>query len=97
MTPMSLSFTDRVVMPRGVVARAVGRSTVLLNSQSGRYFTLDEIGTRTWTLLTSSASIQAAYDTLMSEFTAEPDQLADDLEALLGRLNSLGLIEIQRG
>ena len=97
MTEMSLSFTDRVIVPRGVVARAVGRSTVLLNSHSGRYFTLDEIGTRTWSLLTSSASIQAAFDTLMDEFAAEPDRLADDLEALVGRLNSLGLVEIERG
>ena len=97
MTCMSLSFSDRVVVPRGVVARAVGSSTVLLNSHSGRYFTLDEIGTRAWSLLTSSASIQAAYDTLIGEFSAEPDQLADDLEELIGRLNSLGLVEIQRG
>jgi coenzyme PQQ synthesis protein D (PqqD) len=96
MTGMSLSFNDRVVVPRGVVARTVGPSTVLLNSQSGRYFTLDEIGTRTWWLLTSSVSIQIAFDTLMEEFAAEPDRLADDLEALVGRLNSLGLIEIQR-
>jgi coenzyme PQQ synthesis protein D (PqqD) len=96
MNEMSLSFSDRIIIPRGVVARAVGESTVLLNSHSGRYFTLDDVGTRAWSLLTSTASIQAAYDTLITEFAAEPDRLADDLEELIGRLNSLGLVEIQR-
>ena len=96
-TGMALTFSDRVVVPRGVVARAVGGSTVLLNSQSGRYFTLDEIGTRSWSLLTTSASIRAAYDALMAEFTAEPGQLAHDLESLVERLASLGLIEVHHG
>ena len=96
-TGMALTFSDRVVVPRGVVARAVGGSTVLLNSLSGRYFTLDEIGTRSWSLLTTSASIRAAYDALMAEFTAEPGQLAHDLESLVERLASLGLIEVHHG
>lgn len=94
---MALTFSDRVVVPRGVVARAVGGSTVLLNSQSGRYFTLDEIGTRAWSLVTTSPSIQVAYDVLTAEFAAEPDQIARDLESLVERLASLGLVEIHHG
>ena len=96
MIAMPSSFSGRLVVPRGVVTRAVERSTVLLNSQSGRYFTLDEIGTRAWSVLTTSPSIQAGYDALLLEFAADPDRLARDLAELIDSLSSLGLAEIER-
>jgi hypothetical protein len=93
---MAVSFDDRIVVPRGVVTRVVGRSTVLLNSQSGRYFTLDDVGGRAWTQLTTSPSIRAALDCLMTEFAADADQLAADLQNLIDDLSTRGLIEVQR-
>jgi coenzyme PQQ synthesis protein D (PqqD) len=94
---MAVSFSDRVTVPRGVVSRVVGGSTVLLNSQTGRYFTLDEIGTRVWTALLASATIQAALDRLLAEFRADPQQLRLDVESLIADLVERGLVEIQRG
>lgn len=93
---MAVPFSDRVVVPRGVVTRAVGGSTVLLNSQTGRYFTLDDIGTRAWTALIGSTSIQAAFDRLLVDFQADPQQLRLDLETLIDDLAERGLVEIQR-
>jgi len=92
---MAVLFSGRVMVPRGIVTRAVGGSTVLLNSQTGRYFTLDAIGTRAWTALIESASIQAAFDRLVAEFQADPQQLRLDLEALIDDLAERGLVEIQ--
>ena len=84
------------MVPRGIVTRAVGGSTVLLNSQTGRYFTLDDIGTRAWTALIESTSIQSAFDRLVAEFQADPQQLRIDLEGLIDDLAERGLVEIQR-
>jgi hypothetical protein len=92
---MAVLFSDRVMVPRGIVTRAVGGSTVLLNSQTGRYFTLDDIGTRAWRALIECASIQAAFDRLVAEFQADPQQLRLDLEALIDDLAERGLVEIQ--
>lgn len=93
---MAVSFDDRVVVPSGVVARSVGRSTVLLNSQSGRYFTLDDVGSRAWAELTTSPSIRAALDGLLTEFAADADQLARDVRDLIDDLSTRGLIEVRR-
>ena len=94
---MAVSFSDRVTVPRGVVTRLVGGSTVILNSQTGRYFTLDEIGTRAWTALVASTSIEAALDRLLAEFQADPERLRLDIETLIDDLAERGLVEIQRG
>ena len=97
MIAMSSWSSERLVVPRGVVTRAVERSTVLLNSQNGRYFTLDDVGTRAWTVLTASPSIRAGYEALLLEFAADPDRLARDLEELIDGLVSSELVEIARG
>ena len=67
-TEMLMSPGDRLIPSDSVVTRVVNGSTVLLNTDTGRYFTLDEVGGRAWTVLTSSPSIQDARDQLLDEY-----------------------------
>jgi hypothetical protein len=98
MNAAPLSFPhDRLVISDRVVARAVSGATVLLNLDTGRSFMLDDVGARAWSVLMSSASIQDAYDSLLSEYQVEPDQLRTDLSALIVDLEAQGLLEIRRG
>ena len=94
---MSLSPGDRLIPSDSVVTRVVNGSTVLLNTDTGRYFTLDEVGGRAWTVLTSSPSIQDARDRLLDEYAVDPHQLMRDLEALIASLTEQGLVEVGRG
>jgi uncharacterized protein YpbB len=74
--------------------RMVGEETVLLNLKTEIYLGLDAVGTRMWTVLQGSASIQAAYDALLAEFEVEPEQLRADLDEFLDRLMEQRLIEV---
>jgi hypothetical protein len=92
----SLSFAEgQLVVRPGVVTRAVGSATVLLNTSSGRYFRLDDIGSRAWSLVTSEPSIQTAYETLLGEYTVDPEQLRQDLTALINDLEARGLVDVR--
>ena len=92
-----MSPGDRLVPSDSVVTRVVNGSTVLLNTDTGRYFTLDEIGGRAWTVLTSSPSIQDAHDRLLDEYAVDPNELMRDLEMLIASLKEQGLVEVGRG
>jgi hypothetical protein len=94
--PARMSPGDRVVASECAVTRVVNGSTVLLNTDTGRYFTLDEIGGRAWSVLTSSSSIQEARDRLLAEFAVEPDELMRDLESLVASLTDQGLVQVGR-
>ncbi len=50
-----------------------------------------------WTLLTSSDSIQAAYETLLAEYEVGDEQLRRHLEELVGKLVENGLVELGGG
>jgi len=56
-----MTFKDRAAAPAHVPVRFLDQESVLLNLETERYFGLDETGTRMWQLLTTSPSINAAY------------------------------------
>ena len=58
---------------------------------------MDEVGARMWEVLTASASIGAAYATLLEEFDVAPEQLRADLEEFVGRLVAQGLLTVTDG
>jgi hypothetical protein len=91
--PVSLART-RVSVPDHVMTRAVSGSTVLLDVDSGRSFTLDAVGTRVWNLLAESGSAHVAYDTLINEFAVNPEDLERDLQALISQLAGHGLLQL---
>lgn len=77
------------------MTRVVDGTTVVLDIDTGRSFTLDAIGTRIWTLLTSTPSAQLTYDTLLQEYDADPSQVRTDLEQLIEKLTANHLLSIQ--
>ena len=91
---MSISFTSRVSVPPDVLISQVGGESVILNTSSERYFGLDEIGTSIWEVITSSDSIQAAFDRLLAEYDVEPTRLREDLNTLIEKLVDNGLLEV---
>ncbi len=91
---MSISFQDRAKIPDDVLLSGLQDESVILNLVNERYYGLEEVGTRMLSVLTSSASIESAYQTLLSEYEVEPERLRQDLEELLEQLLREGLVEI---
>lgn len=89
---MTISFSDRVTVPDGVLISHLQEEAVILNLESERYFGLDDVGTRFLTVLTSSESIEAAYETLRQEYDVNPQALRDDLHELVEKLIDQGLL-----
>ncbi len=75
-----------------VLACQVGTDVVLLNSTSGRYYALDEVGSRIFELIGSGHSLGAVHDILIDTYDAAPDVLWSDLVAFCTRMSSLGIV-----
>jgi hypothetical protein len=93
---MSISFAERLILPQDVLISNVQGESVLLNLNSERYFGLDEVGTRMLSVLTTSNSIQTAYEALLEEYEVENEALRRDLADLIDRLVDQGLLEVAR-
>ncbi len=91
---MSISFSDRVKIPDDVLISKLQEESVILNLDSERYYGLDDVGTRILSVLSTSESIEAAYETLLKEYDVDAHVLRQDLLALVERLINLGVIKI---
>ena len=84
---------QRLTAPEYVMFRELDGEAVLLNLQNEMYYGLDEVGTRMWTLLTTSDSVQAAIDTMLEEFDVTPETLKKDVAKMIKELQEHGLLE----
>jgi hypothetical protein len=89
-------FSRSVRAPETVLIRELADGeSVLLDMATERYYGLDESGTAMWLALTSSASIQQAYERLLEEYIVDADVLCGDLQRLLEELVDGGLLEFR--
>jgi hypothetical protein len=91
---VSISFSYRVLVAPDVLDRAMGDETVLMNLSTQAYLGLDAVGTRVWSALRDSGSIEEAYQRLCGEYDVDPRRLRHDLVDFLGQLEREGLIEV---
>ncbi len=93
---MSIDFSMRVEVPSDTLINTVGDESVLLNLSNEQYYGLDDVGSRMWAAITTSPSIQAAYEHLLGTYDVEADRLRQDLQAMVEELLQNGLIGVHR-
>lgn len=91
---MQISFSDRVRVPDDVLISNLQEESVILNLDSERYFGLDDVGTRMLSVLSTSDSIEAAYESLLEEYDVDGQVLRQDLLALVESLVQKGIVQV---
>ena len=76
-----------------VIARAGEREMLLLDVESGCYFTLNEIGGRIWELCDGDSTVSQIVETLCAEYDAPPERIRADALELLEELSRERLLE----
>ena len=94
---MGINYAMKVSVPSHVLVRVFENESIILNLDTEAYHGLDDVGTRMWTALTNAASIQEAFDALLSEYQVEPAQLRQDLDGFLEMLGQRGMVALVAG
>ena len=81
-----MMLDTRVSVPPGVMFRDLDGEAVVLELESGRYFGLNETGTRMWILLLEHGEVEPAFRALLDEYDVPEDRLRTEL---LGFVESL--------
>ena len=87
---MKLSY--RVRIPQEVIARQVGKETVMLDLAKSAYFGLDPVGARMWQLLEEGKSLAEACDVMLDEYDVNREELERDVLHLVADLEKHGLV-----
>lgn len=69
--------------------------SVILNTKTGIYYGLENVGARIWGLIQKPITAHQIKDTILKEFDVESDCCERDLLSLLSQLSAQGLMEVQ--
>ena len=70
--------------------------TLLLNLSTGRYYTLNRLGSVIWEHCTGRTTVKDIHAVLCDRFEVAPDRALDDLVALISQLVQEGLLQQER-
>lgn len=91
---MSVLSPDLQIVASGSVATAdLGGESVLLDPVSGRYFGLNEVGTRIFELLSEPHTVSDLVSVLVQEYEVSEAQLSRDVEQFVSEMIARGLVE----
>jgi hypothetical protein len=88
------TLESRISVGENVLFRELAGEAVLLNLATGKYYGLDEVGTRMWSLLTQHGRVEPAYQALLDEYDVTEDQLRQDLLRLVDDLAAHQLLQV---
>ncbi|MEW5871918.1 MAG: PqqD family protein [Chloroflexota bacterium] len=80
-------------IPADVLFHELAGEAVLLNLATGKYFGLDEVGTRMWQLLAEHHQTEPVVQALLQEYDVPEEQLRSDLLVLVDKLIEHGLVQ----
>ncbi len=89
---------DQIVL-RGnpdVQASNMDGETVLLDLSTGRYYTLNRLGSLIWELCTGTQTMRDIHTVLSDRFEVAPERALDDLVSLVNQLTQEGLLQQER-
>jgi hypothetical protein len=93
--PAVTSADNRLIPAKHVVSTMHGTRTVLLDSRSGHYYGLDEVGSRIWTLAQAGFAPSIIAEKLAQEYDAPPERLQRDVVHFITELRQSRLLEDQ--
>lgn len=75
-----------------VISEVLDGEVVLLHLDTGKYYSLNETGTRLWELIAEHGDLARARDVLLEEYDTDSDTLTRDVEQLVSELSQRGLL-----
>ena len=87
---------DRLgVRTANVISEITGGEAVIIDLDSGTYYSLDRVGTAIWSLVERGAMVGEVPGALAAQFEATPEVLDHGARTFLRRLEEEGLITIR--
>ncbi len=88
------TLDTKIRVSTNILTSQVDDEMVLLNLDSGKYFSLDDVGTRMWLLINEHGQLRAVQEALLQEYQVDEQQLEHDLLDLTDKLVANGLLQI---
>lgn len=92
----TLGLDDIVRQRGGLLAQPVEDMTLMANTERGKYFGFEAVGTRIWALMAEPTTVADICAVMMDEFEVDRATCERDVLEFLEQLRAEGMIEVER-
>lgn len=89
----AVTLPSRITISPDVLAQTVEGRTVLLDLRDERYYSLDDVGTQIWSLLTEHPDVDRIVEGMVALYQVDAGTIREDLRAFFARLAEAGLVQ----
>ena len=87
------SYPEKLTISPQCLYQELDSESVILNMQSGLYYSLNEVGTYIWAMLVEERTLEEIITNIVTGFEVTVDQAERDLFKLIQELLASGLVE----
>ena len=89
-----MNIKSKITLSKNVFAQEIDDETIILDSQTQEYFSLNEIGKVIWSLLEQNNQLEEIKAEMLEMYEVPQEQLEKDLLNFVQALGAKGLISI---
>jgi hypothetical protein len=79
------------------VSTTLEGEAVILDTDAGEYYGLNEVGARIWVLLQDPMTFEELVDALLEEYAIDRDRCEAEVRGLLEQMTEKGLLRVESG
>ena len=87
-----LKASQTIQLKEDLIATNIGDEIVLMTLESGKYFSIDPVGSQIWELIKQPTTAEKVCQELIEEYTVSMEQCLNDTLPFLDKLYQDGLL-----
>lgn len=88
----TFSFDTEISISSELISTRLEQDTVILNLATGKYYSLEGVGSLIWQGLEAKQDLGAIQENILSSYNVSSEQSLTDMQAFLSSLADAGLI-----
>ena len=93
---MTIELTTTVARNETILFTDLDDTVVMMDVDEGRYYELDPVGAKIWTLLDTARTVAELCEALVAAYDVEPEVCRRDVLAFLNEIEDMGLVRVDR-
>ena len=89
-----MNIKSKITLSKNVFAQEIDEETIILDSETQEYFSINEIGKVIWSLLEEKKNLEEIKAEMLDMYEVPEEQLEKDVLNFLQALEQKGLIKI---
>lgn len=89
-----MTINSKIEIPDTLLLQKVDDETILLDSNTQEYFSLNEIGTLIWELVSEKSNLEEVKKEISTIYEVDEKQVETDILSFLKEVENKGLIKI---